>query len=79
MNDSSYFNQAPLACSDIRPLPESMLVAACWQWNNYDSARARLELNALIKKRGEAVHRSKALSAGIPAAHLIQKDEWERP
>ncbi len=53
-------------------------VAAGWQWNNYDSARARLELDALIKKRGEAVHRSKAPNAGVPAAHLVRKDELEK-
>lgn len=53
-------------------------VSAGWQWNNYDSARARLELDALIKKRGEAVHRSKAPSAGIPAGHLVRKDELEK-
>jgi len=53
-------------------------VASGWQWNNYDSARARHELDALIKKRGEAVHRSKSLIAGVPAAHLVRKDELER-
>ena len=53
-------------------------VAASWQWNNYDSARSRQELDALIKKRGEAVHRSKAPSAGVPAAHLVRKDELEK-
>lgn len=53
-------------------------VAAGWHWNNYDSARARLELDALIKKRGDAVHRSKAPSAGVPAAQLIRKDELEK-
>jgi len=31
----------------------------------------------LIKKRGEAVHRSKAPSAGVPAPHLITKDQLE--
>jgi len=53
-------------------------VSAGWQWNNYDSARIRLELDALIKKRGEAVHRSKAPNAAVPAAHLIRKDELEK-
>ncbi|GAB2731405.1 HEPN domain-containing protein [Comamonas sediminis] len=53
-------------------------VSAGWQWNNYDSARARLELDTLIKNRGEAVHRSKALNAGTPAAHLVRKDELEK-
>lgn len=53
-------------------------VSAGWQWNNYDSARARAELDTLIKKRGEAVHRSKAVNAGMPAAHLVRKDELEK-
>lgn len=53
-------------------------VSAGWQWNNYDSARVRLELDSLIKKRGEAVHRSKAANAGIPAAHLVRKEELEK-
>ena len=53
-------------------------VSAGWQWNNYDSARARLELDSLIKKRGEAVHRSKAANAGVPAAHLVRKEELEK-
>ena len=53
-------------------------VSTGWQWNNYDSARARLELDALIKKRGEAVHRSKVPSTGIPAGHLVRKEELEK-
>jgi hypothetical protein len=53
-------------------------VSTSWVWNNYDAARARAELDALIKKRGEAVHRSKPLAAGIPAAHLVRKEELER-
>ncbi len=53
-------------------------VSASWVWNNYDEARARTELDTLIKKRGEAVHRSKAPAAGIPAAHLIRKEELEK-
>lgn len=53
-------------------------VSAGWQWNNYDSARVRLELDSLIKKRGEAVHRSKAANASIPAAHLVRKEELEK-
>lgn len=53
-------------------------VAAAWVWNNYDAARAKTELDTLIKKRGEAVHRSKPPSAGVPAAHLIRKEELEK-
>ncbi len=55
-----------------------MDVAASWAWNNYDSTRAKAELDALIKKRGDAVHRSKPPDAGVPAPHLIRKDELEK-
>ena len=53
-------------------------VAASWVWNNYDSTRAKAELDTLIKKRGEAVHRSKPPAAGIPAPHLVRKEELEK-
>lgn len=53
-------------------------VASHWHWNNYESARVRQELDELIKKRGEAVHRSKAVHNGIPAAHLVRKEELEK-
>lgn len=53
-------------------------VAASWVWNNYDPLRAKTELDALIKKRGEAVHRSKPPTAATPAAHLVRKEELER-
>lgn len=53
-------------------------VSASWLWNNYDRDRAVKELDALIKKRGDAVHRSKAPSSGIPSPHLIRKEELEK-
>ena len=53
-------------------------VAMSWAWNNYDSTRAKADLDALIKKRGEAVHRSKPPNAGIPAPHLIRKEDLEK-
>jgi hypothetical protein len=53
-------------------------VSKSWIWNNYDSERAKAELDALIKKRGEAVHRSKPPAAGVPAPHLIRKEELEK-
>ena len=52
-------------------------VSESWQWPNYTPERARKDLDTLIKKRGEAVHRSKAPSNGIPAPHLITKDQLE--
>lgn len=35
-------------------------------------------LDALIMKRGQAVHRSKIQSTGVPAAHLVKRDELEK-
>ena len=49
-----------------------------WSWNNYDCDRVRMELDALIKKRGDAVHRSKVLSSGISQPHLIKKEDLEK-
>lgn len=53
-------------------------VSEGWTWNNYDRARARSDLDALMKKRGDAVHRSKAPSTGSPPAHLVKKKELEK-
>jgi len=53
-------------------------VSEGWSWNNYDRLRARTELDVLIKKRGDAVHRSKAPSTGNPPAHLVRKEELEK-
>ena len=53
-------------------------VAASWEWNNYDSTRVKTELDTLIKKRGEAVHRSKPSNAASMAPHLIRKEELEK-
>lgn len=53
-------------------------VPKSWVWNNYDPERAKTELDSLIKKRGEAVHRSRPPAAGVPAAHLIRKEELEK-
>ncbi len=49
-----------------------------WHWNNYDQDRVRKELDSLVKKRGEAVHRSKAPNSDAPQTHLIRRDELER-
>jgi len=49
-----------------------------WAWSNYDPERARKTLNSWIGKRGDAVHRSKPVSNGVPAAHLIKRDELEK-
>ncbi|WP_454764541.1 HEPN domain-containing protein [Cupriavidus campinensis] len=53
-------------------------VTAHWMWNNTDAAKARHTLDEWIRRRGDAVHRSRAASAGPSAAHLIKRDELEK-
>ena len=40
--------------------------------------KAKTTLNGWIAKRGDAVHRSKAVSGGSPVAHLIRREELEK-
>jgi hypothetical protein len=49
-----------------------------WSWSNCDPEKAKATLNGWIVKRGNAVHRSKAVNNGSPAAHLIKRDELEK-
>lgn len=49
-----------------------------WRWSNYEPDKARSTLNQWIKKRGEAAHRSKPISTGVPVPHLIKRDELEK-
>jgi hypothetical protein len=49
-----------------------------WQWSNFDSEKVQKALNQWIAKRGDAVHRSKPVSAGQTAPHLIRRDELEK-
>lgn len=49
-----------------------------WSWANYSQEKAKSALNNWINKRGEAVHRSRPVSNGKPAAHLIKRDELEK-
>ncbi|WP_048439995.1 HEPN domain-containing protein [Caenimonas sp. SL110] len=53
-------------------------VSLGWAWNNYDPDRVKTELNALMKKRGDAVHRSKPAVNGDPQPHLIKRNELEK-
>jgi RiboL-PSP-HEPN len=45
-----------------------------WKMSGYDVASAIKKLNELVKTRGEAVHRSKAVGTGQPKPHLISRD-----
>ncbi len=49
-------------------------VSQGWCWNNYEIDRVKREQDALIRKRGEAVHRSKPIATGDPPPHLIRRD-----
>ncbi|WLI87889.1 HEPN domain-containing protein [Massilia sp. R2A-15] len=49
-----------------------------WAWANYEPEKARTTLNAWMSKRGDAVHRSKPVNAGSPAAHLVKRDDLEK-
>ena len=49
-----------------------------WSWANHEPEKVKTALNQWISKRGDAVHRSKPLNNGSPAAHLIKRDELEK-
>lgn len=49
-----------------------------WSWANFEPGKVRTTLDQWIAKRGDAVHRSKPISNGNPAAHLIKRDELEK-
>jgi hypothetical protein len=49
-----------------------------WEWPNVDTNKAKKTLDALIAKRGDAVHRSKPHSTGAPAPHLVKRDDLDK-
>jgi len=53
-------------------------VSAGWRWSGVDPVMAREKLDALVKKSGDAVHRSKVLVAGSPQPHLVTKDHLKK-
>ncbi len=53
-------------------------VCASWKWLNYDPTVAKQTLDDLIAKRGDAVHRSKTVAAGGPAAHLVKREYLDK-
>jgi hypothetical protein len=52
-------------------------VTTAWRWNGIDVQKAKEKLDALVKKRGDAVHRAKVVSA-VTAPHLVTKDDLEK-
>ena len=54
-------------------------VTTGWEWQHFDVTKAKKTLDELIIKRGDAVHRSKPLAAGAPAApHLVKREDLEK-
>ncbi|MFI8619320.1 HEPN domain-containing protein [Acidovorax sp. Leaf78] len=53
-------------------------VTAGWKWLHFEPATARKMLDDLLAKRGEAVHRSKSITAGVPAPHLVKRDDLDK-
>jgi hypothetical protein len=54
-------------------------VTDAWEWQHYDSTKARKTLDELLAKRGDAVHRSKPQqNGGPPAPHLVKREDLER-
>jgi hypothetical protein len=53
-------------------------VTTAWHWNGVDVAKAKEKLDALVKKRGDAVHRSKVTVSGASAPHLVSKEDIEK-
>lgn len=49
-----------------------------WQWNNYDPARARKELNSIAKKRGDIAHRSWRPVPGQPMPHAVTRNDLRK-
>lgn len=54
-------------------------VTQSWEWPNFDRTKIKKTLDELISRRGEVVHRSKAIVAGAPPQpHLVKRDDLER-
>lgn len=53
-------------------------VAEGWLWNNCSQEQAKIELNRLVKKRGDIAHRSLRPMPGQPVGHAVTKDDMRR-
>ena len=53
-------------------------VTTFWRWQHVEPAVAIERLDALLKKRGDAVHRSSVHPDGLSKPHLVTKDELEK-
>ncbi|MES2489712.1 MAG: HEPN domain-containing protein [Pseudomonadota bacterium] len=53
-------------------------VTAKWEWQGYDAPKARKTLDELLSKRGDVVHRSKPSVSGVPAPHVVKRDDLDK-
>lgn len=53
-------------------------VSEFWEWNQHDPKTVRARLNEYIRRRGDVVHRSRALGAGSPRRHPVTKQDLEK-
>ena len=53
-------------------------VVTAWKWLNVEPPDACEKLDALLKKRGDAVHRSRRPHVGPTPPHLVKKEELEK-
>lgn len=49
-----------------------------WRWQHFEPEQAIEKLDELLRKRGDAVHRSNAHSEGPSKPHLVNKHELEK-
>ena len=58
----------------------SVDVTESWSWNNCDPAKARLELNRLVRIRGDIAHRSLRPLSGEaqPTQHAVTRDDLRK-
>lgn len=56
----------------------SLDVTEGWVWNHCSQEQAKIELNRLVKKRGDIAHRSLRPMPGQPFAHAVTKDDMRR-
>lgn len=56
----------------------SVDVTQSWSWNNCTPEQAKIELNKIVKKRGDIAHRSLRPVPGQPVAHAVTRDELRK-
>lgn len=49
-----------------------------WQWNHYQPARAKTQLDKIARKRGDIAHRSWRPRKGQPAPHAVTREDLRK-